>query len=81
VLRRSMLSSLDGGVMLLGTIDDHRESFSFSFRSTRSRSESVSLRSWTSARAAERGLDGGVGAELLRFSGGIGFKFGEGGRG
>jgi hypothetical protein len=80
VLRRSMLSSLDGRVTLLGTIDDHQESFSFSFCTTRSRSGSASLRCWTPARA-ERGLDGGVGAELLRFSGGIGFKFGEGRRG
>jgi hypothetical protein len=68
-----MLSSLDGGVMLLGTIDDHQESFSFS---TRSWSEFASLRSWTSAWAEHR-LDGGGEAELLWFSGGIGIKFGE----
>ena len=44
VLRRPVLSSL---VMLLGTIDDHGAPISSPFRSTRSRSESVSFKSST----------------------------------
>lgn len=71
VLRRPMLPSLDG---VLST-EGHRVSLSCSFRSTRSRSDSVSFRSCTSV--ARSGLDGGVGAELLRTNGGDG----EGGRG
>jgi len=76
VLHRPMLSSLDGGVMLLGTTDGHEASFTFSSHSTQSRSDSASFRSCTGVGAAS-GLDGGVGAELLRFSAGVG----EGGRG
>lgn len=76
VLRRPMLPSLDGGVIEFGSIDGHGVSMSCSFRSTRSRSDSVSLRSCTSV-VAEGGLEGGVGAELLRTNGGVG----EGARG
>ena len=76
VLRRPMLPSLDGGVIEFGSIDGHGVSMSCSFRSTRSRSDSVSFRSCTSV-VAEGGLEGGVGAELLRTNGGVG----EGGRG
>lgn len=52
--------------MLLGTIDGHGPICSLS-RSTRSRSDSVSFKSCTLV-GAGHGLDGGVGAELLRFS-------------
>ena len=68
VLRRPVISSL---VMLLGPIDDHGAPISSPFRSTRSRSESVSFKSSTLVEAGY-GLDGGgVGAELFRFSEGI----------